>query len=73
MIEATAKVLSALAELKESGALEDYQCEEIKTGKAVADVKYTLFPSDEFIKEQKAANRRASDSALKAQQEGLLR
>lgn len=67
------KVLSALAELKESGALEDYQCEEIKTGKAVADVKYTLFPSDEFIKEQKAANRRASDSALKAQQEGLLR
>ena len=54
MIEATAKrVLSALAELKESGALEDYQCEEIQTGKAVADVKYTPLPSDEFIKEQK--------------------
>lgn len=67
------KVLSALIELKESGALEDYQCEEIKTGKAVIDVKYTLSPSDDFIKEQKAANKRASDSALRAQQEGLLR
>lgn len=67
------KVLSALEELKDSGALESYQCEEIKTGKAVTDVKYTLTPSEEFIQEQKAANKRAWDVGQKAQQEGLLR
>lgn len=65
------KMLSALSELKAAGVLSEFKIEEIKTGRAVIDVKYTLTPSDQFIKEQKAANKRQSDASLKAQQEGI--
>lgn len=38
-----------------------YSVEERKEGRKIIDVKYTLFPTKEFIAEQKAANKRASD------------
>ena len=39
-----------------------YTVEEQIDGRKVTDVKYTLYPSSEFVGEQKAANKRASDS-----------
>lgn len=58
------KVLSALSELKDRGVLMDYVAEERKSGRSVVDVKYTVRPARQFISEQKAANKRASESRL---------
>lgn len=59
------KVISALNELKEQGAIKDYEDLPRKEGRAISDVKYTVWPSQRFIAEQKAANKRASDGKTK--------
>ncbi len=59
------KVLSALEELKERGVLLKYESTERKEGRKIADVKYLVFPTQDFIQEQKAANKRTKDSHLK--------
>ena len=56
------KVLSALNELKEKNIIANYETDERKESRAIADVKYIIYPSNEFISEQKAANKRTSDS-----------
>lgn len=59
------KVLSALQELKEKNIISGYETDERKESRAISDVKYTLYPSHEFITEQKAANKRNSDTKEK--------
>ena len=56
------KVLSALNELKEKNIIANYETDERKESRAITDVKYIIYPSNEFISEQKAANKRNSDS-----------
>jgi hypothetical protein len=56
------KVLSALDELKEKNIIAIYETDERKKSRAITDVKYIIYPSNEFISEQKAANKRNSDS-----------
>jgi hypothetical protein len=56
------KVLSALDELKEKNIIASYETDERKKSRAITDVKYIIYPSNEFISEQKAANKRNSDS-----------
>ena len=52
------KVLSSLDELQEKSVLLSYAAEDIKEGRKVIDVKYTITAAPEFITEQKAANKR---------------
>lgn len=56
------KVISALDEMKTKKVLMGYEFEDRKEGRSIVDVKYILSPSPEFIADQKAANKRASDS-----------
>ena len=66
------KVLSSLNELVERGVLLNYEVENRKEGKIVIDVKYTVFPSVEFVSEQKAANMRSSQNKTLASQTNLI-
>ena len=52
------KLLSSLAELKTKDVLLNYTTEDIKNGRKVTDVRYTITAAPDFIKEQKAANKR---------------
>ena len=65
------KVLAALDELKETGALFSYEIEEKWDGRKIIDIKYTVKPTQEFSSEQKAANKRESIAQDKAVKEGL--
>jgi len=56
------KVLAALNELVSCNVIHKYDTDIRKKGRKIIDVKYTVKPTLEFIKEQKAANKRAIDS-----------
>lgn len=62
------KVIGALDELKDRGVILYFEHEDRKmnNGRAIEDVKYTLYPSQEFITEQRAANKRRKDNLQKA-------
>ncbi len=66
------KVLSALNELKKCGVLLKYETGERKEGRKIIDVKYAVFPTPDFAREQKAANKRKTDSHLMASSAGFL-
>ena len=55
------KVISAFEELKEKSVILSYDVDERKRGRAVIEIKYTVKAALDFIKEQKASNKRASD------------
>ena len=63
--------LEALDELVRRGILARYTSLERKEGKKIVNVKYTVYPSSDFIKEQKAAGKRVTDNEAKALNEGL--
>jgi len=52
------KVLSALNELKQKNIIKSFETKDYKEKRKITNVKYTLFPTNEFITEQKAANKR---------------
>lgn len=60
------KLVSALGELKEKGVLLSYTVEELKDGRKVVNIKYTVTAAPEFVREQKAANKRERDNLHKA-------
>jgi len=63
------KVIAALEELKAKGTIYSYKTEEKREGRKIIDVKYTITPTPDFSKEQKAANARANmikDKAAKS-------
>jgi hypothetical protein len=53
------KVFSALDELQEKSIILSYKAQETKKGRKITDVKYTIIAAPDFIREQKAANKRA--------------
>ena len=59
------KVISAFEELKEKGVILNYDVDERKKGRAVIEIKYTVKAAVDFIKEQKASNKRANDIEAK--------
>lgn len=62
-----AKLVSALGGLVENGVLlNNYSAEESKDGRKIIDVKYTITAAPEFVKEQKAANKRVRNNLDKA-------
>jgi len=61
------KLASALDELKERNVLRDWIYKPVKEGRKVVDVVYTVYAGREFIGEQKAANKRASDQIPRRQ------
>lgn len=65
------KALNALETLVKKEVIERYDSLEKKEGRKIVDVKYTLYPSAEFVKEQKAANKRASDNYMRALNSGI--
>lgn len=66
------KVLSALDELAERGVIfNDYVVDNRKKGRKIVDIKYIVRATPEFIREQKAANKRYSDDQKKALQAGI--
>ncbi|MCW5597575.1 MAG: hypothetical protein KIT59_00440 [Nitrosomonas sp.] len=54
------KVISALKELVNKNIIYKYEAQEVKKNRIISDVKYIIFPSNEFISEQKAANKRSN-------------
>lgn len=54
------KVIAALEEMVRQKIIVQFYTDERKKGKTIQDVKYTLIPSESFISEQKAANKRIS-------------
>ena len=58
------KVIAALDELKKREVLNDYYVDKRKQSRKIVDVKYTLHPAQPFIAEQKAANKRQTDSVV---------
>lgn len=65
------KVLNALDDLVSRCVLKRYTHEERMKGQKVIDVKYTLYPSSDFVSEQKAANRRLNNNQTKALNAGF--
>ncbi len=55
------KVISCLEEAIEEKVISRYETDERKEGRKIIDVKYNVYPTSEFIAEQKAANKRATD------------
>lgn len=51
------KISSALEELKNLNIIRHYSHEYIKQNRKIIDILYSFFPSDQFIYEQKAANK----------------
>lgn len=64
------KVRSALDELITEGVLMSWKETPVKEGRRVVDVKYNINSGIEFMREQKAANKRCSDNKLSAVQKG---
>ena len=60
------KVVRSLTELRGKGVLLSFTDESIKTRRKITDVKYTITAAPAFIKEQKAANKRARQNLDKA-------
>lgn len=65
------KMLSCLRELQEVGVLTKFETKETKKGKKIIEIKYSLYASEEFIAEQKAANKRGKENYMNALQAGL--
>ncbi|WP_395378176.1 hypothetical protein [Marinicella sp. W31] len=65
------KVISALNELKEKGVIKEFETEDKREGRKIVDVKYTIKPSTDFVKEQKAANKRLSVQKEKLENKNL--
>ncbi len=65
------KILSAFNELKEKGVIQSLEIDERKTGRAIVDIKYTIKATQQFIKEQTASNKRASDTKTQALKAGM--
>ncbi|BBO86805.1 hypothetical protein DSCO28_73710 (plasmid) [Desulfosarcina ovata subsp. sediminis] len=64
------KVIKALKELASRDVLKEYVVEERKEGQKIIDIIYTVRPSFNFVREQKAANSRARDGLVKAGKKG---
>lgn len=60
------KVISALKELINKNIIYKYDIHEEKKGRTINQIKYTIYPSKEFISEQKAANKRSKDAETNA-------
>ncbi len=56
------KLKASVDELQEEGVILTYTAEDLKQGRKITDVKYTVTGAPDFIKEQKAANKRASQN-----------
>ena len=67
-----AKLTSALDELQQRDVLLSYTSEGIKDGRKVVDVKYTITAAPEFVREQKAANKRERQNLDKAKTLSLV-
>ena len=52
------KVIAALTELQDRAIITGFKAEENKAGRKISDVKYTVIPTLDFVREQKAANKR---------------
>ena len=63
---------NALETLIKSEVVSDYDADQIKEGRKVLDVKYVIRPHPSFVKQVMASNKRASQTHLKAVQEGLI-
>jgi hypothetical protein len=61
----------SLDELKSRRVLMEYNEDICKEGRKIVDVKYTVRPSQEFVTEQKAANKRDSNNNVKALDAGM--
>ena len=48
-----------------------YESEDRKDRSKIVDIKYTLFPSFDFVKEQKAADKRTTDQLIEAKKSNL--
>lgn len=60
------KVISALKELQKNKVVLSYEINTHKEGNTIVEVIYTVSAAPEFIKEQKAANKRSSDLQIQA-------
>ena len=66
------KLARSLGELQDKGVLFSHAAEPMKERRKVVDVKYTVTATPDFMREQKAANKRARDNLAKAQKLRLV-
>jgi hypothetical protein len=64
-------VQKAFEDLKQKGVLYGFERKNVTGLEKLLDVVFTIWPSFDFVKEVKAANRRRSDGAQKLSQVGL--
>ena len=60
------KMVSCLDEAIDEKVIDRFETSEERAGNKILDVTYTVFPTIEFIREQKAANKRATDHVMTA-------
>jgi hypothetical protein len=66
------KTIAALNELVQQNVIfSNFHVDQRKDGKTITDIKYTVRATPEFVRDQKAANKRSSDDQMKALQSGL--
>ncbi len=70
-IDNRGKIRAALDELKARGVVRAYEEEPKKQGRKIVDAVYRVYPSGEFISEQKAANKRETDGHNHAKASGI--
>lgn len=63
------KVESSLDELISRSILTRYEVDNRKEGRKITDAKYTLYPSMDFIREQKASNKRNTDRLMQMKEQ----
>ena len=61
MADNTRAMRTLLKELEEKGITSKVDAVEEKRGRAIVDIKYTIYPSDTFVREQKVASKRLKD------------
>jgi len=64
------KVIAALSELINQSVVIKYEKDDRKEGRSIIDTKYTLYPTKDFIAEQKAANKQNKNSRQAALESG---
>ena len=62
---------NAFNELQQKGIIQCLQIDERKTGRTISDVKYTIKAAPQFISEQIASNKRATDTKTIAQKSNI--
>ena len=70
-VETVKQSIDMIQQLQQKGIIQCLQIDERKTGRTISDVKYTIKAAPQFISEQIASNKRATDTKTIAQKSNI--